>query len=110
MKTLLTFLASVFFTLLAGSALADDSVSLAKTGGEGIFVEKCGMCHQAGGMGTGILGRRLEGDLALLENRKDLQGEFITVVVRSGFNTMFPLSRIEVSDEQLDEIIDYLEE
>lgn len=110
MRTLLSLALGFSLCMLSSVALTDDSISLAKTGGEGIFVEKCGMCHRAGGMGTGILGRRLEGDLALLENRKDLQAAFIETAVRNGFNNMFPLSRIEVSDEQLAEIIDYLEQ
>lgn len=110
MRTGLAFLTGFSLLLLGNITLAEDSISLAKTGGEGIFVEKCGMCHREGGMGTGLLGRRLEGDLALLENRKDLQGAFISTVVRNGFNNMFPLGRAEVSDEQLAEIIHYLEE
>lgn len=66
------------------------------------------MCHRATGMGTGILGRRMSPELALLENRKDLQPEFIQTVVRSGFGVMFPISRGEVSDEQLQKLVDYL--
>jgi cytochrome c5 len=87
----------------------DGWISLEKTDGQGLFGEKCGMCHgDAMGMGTGILGRRMPAELALLENREDLQGTFIETVVRSGFGVMLPLSRGEVSDAQLVAIIDYL--
>jgi len=62
------------------------------------------------GMGTGILARRMDPEIALLEKRDDLQGPFIENVVRSGFGVMFPMSRGEVSDVQLQSIIGYLEE
>jgi len=83
--------------------------SLEKTGGENLFQEKCGMCHgDAMGMGTGLLGRRLPAEQALLENREDLQVPFIKNVVRAGFGVMFPMSRGEVSDDQLQAISEYL--
>jgi mono/diheme cytochrome c family protein len=83
-------------------------VSLEKTSGTELFGEKCGMCHRAGGMGTGILARRMTPELALLENRMDLQGPFIETAVRAGFGVMFPISRGELSDAQLDTLITYL--
>ena len=66
------------------------------------------MCHRATGMGTGILARRMSPELALLENRRDLQPEFVTNAVRAGFGVMFPMSRAEVSDAQLQAIVAYL--
>lgn len=83
-------------------------VSLEKTTDADIYKEKCGMCHLPGGMGTGLLARRYEGDLALLENRTDLQSNFIEIAVRTGFNTMFPISRGEVSEKQLQAITRHL--
>jgi cytochrome c5 len=73
-----------------------------------LFGEKCGMCHRVQGMGTTLLQRRYDPEQALLENRRDLAPEFIRSAVRSGFNNMFPISRGEVSDLQLDHIISYL--
>lgn len=95
---------------VAFPGLAQDGwVSLEETGGPGLFHEKCGMCHgDAMGMGTGILARRMPAERALLENREDLEGAFITTVVRDGFGVMFPMSRGEVSDEQLAAIVAYL--
>lgn len=66
------------------------------------------MCHRMGGVGTGILGRRMSVELALLENRGDLQPAFIETAVRSGLGVMFPLSRGELSDAQLQRVIGYL--
>jgi mono/diheme cytochrome c family protein len=83
-------------------------IDLEKRDGAAIFGEKCGMCHRANGMGTGILARRLQGEQALLENRKDLQAAFIDTVVRGGFGVMYPISRGEVSDEQLAKIKQHL--
>jgi cytochrome c553 len=87
---------------------ADTWINLEKQEGAALFKEKCGMCHQGNGMGTTILSRRLQGDQALLENRKDLKAEFIATVVRSGFGVMYPISRGEVSDAQLAKIQQHL--
>ena len=90
-------------------AAEEQWVSLEKTGGEALFREKCGMCHgDAMGMGTGLLARRMAAEAALLENRDDLQASFIENVVRNGFGVMFPMSRGEVGDKQLQAIIGYL--
>lgn len=94
--------------LYAASAYAQEWTSLEKTAPEALFTEKCGMCHRANGMGTGILGRRLSAEQALLENREDLQPEFVRNVVRNGFGVMFPISRAELSDAQLQTLVDYL--
>jgi mono/diheme cytochrome c family protein len=95
--------------LLCSSPLhAQDWVSLEKPDGAALFGEKCGMCHRATGMGTGILARRMSPELALLENRTDLQPALIETAVRKGFGVMFPMSRGEVSDPQLDALVEYL--
>ncbi len=105
---------SILASILLCSCVAqaeDNWVSLEKTTGQELFKEKCGMCHgDVMGMGTGILARRMDPEIALLEKRDDLQGPFIENVVRSGFGVMFPMSRGEVSDVQLQSIIGYLEE
>lgn len=109
MRRIVGLLLSLSPLSLPTSAHAEEQwVSLEKTGGEELFQEKCGMCHRAGGMGTGILARRMSAELALLENRRDLEGTFIDTVTRNGFGIMFPISRAEVSDDQLQTIIDYL--
>lgn len=95
-------------TFISSGAMAEEWVSLEKADGAALFGEKCGMCHRATGMGTGILARRMTPELALLENRTDLQPQFIQTVVRSGFGVMFPISRGEVSDEQLQKLVEYL--
>lgn len=101
-------LAALLLSGAASTLMAEEWVDTGYTGAAELYVEKCGMCHQGSGMGTTLLGRRLDTGQALLENRRDLQPEFIRTVVRSGFNNMFPISRGEVSDEQLDKIVTYL--
>lgn len=105
LKTLLPILLAA---LCLPACAQDDWIDLTRTTGEGLFAENCGMCHRTAGMGTGILGRRLSPEQALLENREDLQVPYVKTVVRNGFGVMFPLSRGEVSDAQLDAIAAYL--
>jgi hypothetical protein len=52
----------------------------------------------------------MSAELALLENRDDLQGPYIETVMRNGIGIMFPISRGEVSDKQLQTIVSYLAE
>lgn len=94
--------------LPCATASAEQWTDTAKPAPEGIYVEKCGMCHREQGMGTTLLQRRFDAGQELLENRRDLQPAFIRSVVRSGFGNMFPLSRGEVSDAQLESIITHL--
>ncbi len=99
---------AVLGTLVGTTVYAEDWVDTTSTEPRALYEEKCGMCHQANGMGTTLLSRRYDAEQALLENRRDLEGTFIRTAVRSGFNNMFPISRGEVSDAQLDSIVAYL--
>lgn len=76
------------------------------TGGEKLFVEHCIMCHGAVGMGTGLLARRVEN--AELENRGDLQEDYVIQAVRMGIGNMPPVPRGEVTDGELQQIAQYL--
>lgn len=78
----------------------------AATGGERLFVQKCGMCHGPGGMGTGLLARRVE--QPLLEKRADLNEDYVTQAARLGIGNMPATPRGEVSDEELRQIAGYL--
>ncbi len=81
--------------------------------GQALFSNRCGSCHLAGGMGTNMLTklRVLAGDppaSGLLANRKDLTQTFVRTVVRQGIRAMPRLSRVEVTDAELDAIARYL--
>lgn len=75
---------------------------------EAVFLARCQYCHIQLGPGTITLARRLGPEQALLANRTDLTEGYIKTVVRRGLNTMPPLTRVEVSDEELDLIVQYL--
>src|SRR5687767_6515838 len=107
MKKLFKLLLAGFY-VHAMNVSAQEWISLEQTAPAALYEEKCGMCHRAGGMGTGILGRRLAAEQALLENRTDLQAAYIETVVRAGVGVMFPISRAEVSDAQLQMLTSYL--
>lgn len=75
---------------------------------EGLFVEKCGMCHRQMGMGTVILARRMDPLKAMLEKRSDLAPDYVIASVRNGIGNMPRISRGELSDPQLKVIAQYL--
>ena len=89
--------------LLTGTAAAADV-----TGGQQLFTLKCGPCHAAGGTGSLMLERRLGRERALLAERTDLPPVYVSVIVRSGLRSMPALTRVEVTDAQLDAITAYL--
>jgi mono/diheme cytochrome c family protein len=76
------------------------------TGGEKLFVEHCAMCHGPNGMGTGLLGRRVQP--AMLEQRKGLAAAYVIMAARRGIGNMPAVPRGEVSDADLRQIADYL--
>jgi len=74
--------------------------------GERLYVEHCIMCHGDVGMGTGLLARRLQ--VPLLEARGDLTADYVIQAARMGIGNMPQIPRGEVSDEELEQIADYL--
>ena len=78
------------------------------TDGHALFGEKCAMCHGPGGMGTGLLARRMDPKVAELEKRTDLTSDYVSQAVRTGIGNMPWISRAEVSDRQLAAISAYL--
>jgi cytochrome c5 len=72
------------------------------------FSARCAKCHGESGTGTMMLGRRLGKDKGMLERRTDLQSVFVRHVVRNGIVSMPPLTRVEVTDDELDAILRYL--
>jgi mono/diheme cytochrome c family protein len=78
----------------------------AATGGEALYLQHCAMCHGPNGMGTGLLGRRVQP--ALLEERDNLPAQYVILAARQGVGNMPPIPRGEVSDADLKQIADYL--
>ena len=92
----------------ASAALAQPAPPKAPAGldGKALFQEKCAMCHGRGGMGTGLLARRVEP--AELEKRSDLNAGYVFQYARRGLGNMPPVTPGEASDEQLRAIAAYL--
>jgi mono/diheme cytochrome c family protein len=84
------------------------SAPAAATDGHALFLERCGVCHLQGGTGTFMLGRRLGKQHALLAERTDLQIPYVKAVVRNGLNSMPALTRVEITDQELDAVAEYL--
>src|SRR5262245_57250721 len=71
-----------------------------------LFREKCIMCHDKTGMGTGLLSRRMK--VAELLPRSDLNADAIVAAVRAGIGNMPAIARGEVSDRDLKAIAGFL--
>lgn len=81
--------------------------------GAALFSNRCGTCHLAGGMGTNLLTKQRIAageppESGMLANRTDLTADYVKTVVRNGKVAMPPLSRVEVTDAELNSIAAYL--
>lgn len=97
--------------LIAAALIAAPLAALAQPApatldGHALFHAKCGMCHEAGGMGTGLLARRVQP--AELEKRSNLNPDYVFQYARRGFGNMPPITPGDVSDKQLRAIAAYL--
>ena len=99
--------AACFVSTGATADTRDDSAQKIEEGKQ-LFHARCGYCHLAGGTGTIMLARRLGKDRSLLEERTDLNVDYIKKITRVGINGMPPHNRIEVPDSELDAIAMYL--
>lgn len=85
-----------------------DELTAQQSAGQQVFAHRCGMCHREGGTGTFVLARRLGAAQSLLEQRTDLKPEYIRYVVRWGLMNMPRLSRVEVPDPDMNQLVAYL--
>lgn len=76
--------------------------------GERLYGQECAYCHAGRNTGTIMLGRRMDPAQAELHKRKDLEPDYVKAVVRNGMVNMPPLSRVELTDEDLDKIAVWL--
>lgn len=75
---------------------------------EAVYVRECALCHGPMGTGTLMLARRLGQDNAVLEGRTNLTGPYVEYVVRHGLGSMPAITRVEVTDAQLQQIVRHL--
>ena len=99
MKSLMSLLLAA---CCASYAVADE------TSDKQAFAARCAKCHAESGTGTFMLGRRHGKDKAMLETRTDLAPQFIRHVIRNGIVSMPAITRVEVTDAELDAIVRYL--
>ncbi|RLA00073.1 MAG: cytochrome c [Gammaproteobacteria bacterium] len=78
--------------------------------GKKVFNKWCIHCHAAGNdyPGTWKLSLRLGKEKSVLAERKDLNSEYIKYIVRNGFGGMPLFRRIEISDDELNALTNYL--
>lgn len=81
--------------------------------GAALFSNRCGACHLAGGMGTNLLTKQRMAageppESGLLARRADLNADYVKAMVRNGKLAMPRLSRVEVTDPELDSIAAWL--
>ena len=95
-------IAAALLSLTAGAALAQP----APPDGKALFHQKCDMCHEAGGMGTGLLARRVQP--AELEKRTNLSADFVFQYARRGLGNMPPITPGDASDAELRAIAQHL--
>ena len=76
--------------------------------GEQLFAARCALCHIGFAPGTIMLGRRLGQQRALLAERSDLAGDYVRYVVRHGLLSMPPLTRVDLSDTELTQVVAFL--
>lgn len=93
-------------TSLVGAAL---SAAAAEPTGKEIFDRHCIHCHGPGSEpGTSQLSRTRGAERALLTERNDLAPEYIQAVVRNGLRSMPPFVPSDLTDAQLEALVQYL--
>lgn len=94
--------------LIAGGAGAQDETAHP---GKAVFDKWCTPCHGdgPGKPGTTVLQNRYGDSIpALLEERTDMTGEYLRTFVREGIGVMPPFRKTEITDDELQSMIDYL--
>ena len=107
---LVSILAFALCGAVAGVVIAAEEGALSPQEQEGkrLFNHTCVYCHGPGVWGTNRLGKRMDKEHALLENRRDLSAGAIQAIVRNGIGSMPPLRKTELSDADVAAIAAYL--
>ena len=112
MKTIL-LIVLMFLACMAGLAVASEPTKQAVPAhrGKQIFDQWCGICHAAAPRmpGTASLAAKYGGSLpAALEDRTDMPPAFIKHFVRNGVLIMPAFRKTEITDADLELLVDYL--
>ena len=112
-------IAAIAALILAGAAagiaapqqaesVAAPATASSNLDGKQLFIKHCGYCHLPGGTGTIQLKNRWGEERALLADRTDLQADYVKAVARNGIYSMPPITRVEVPDDELEKLAEYL--
>jgi mono/diheme cytochrome c family protein len=109
---------AIVATILGGCALPAtrpspqpaQAATSVRSDGARTFDKWCGDCHHpATGPGSIALQRRYQGSFsAILEERRDLQPGYVSLVVRRGISFMPSFRKTEISDAELAQLAAYL--
>lgn len=69
------------------------------------YADACATCHESNGFGVQVLAARLDAERASLRRDPPLPARYVRLVVRNGLGAMPAMSRIEVTDVELELII-----
>jgi len=108
MKKQFIFLLMCSGFMFTGMTMADDALI---EQGKGIFQYWCTPCHGDGPEypGTVALAAKYKNQIpALLDQRTDMNGEFVKTFVRNGISIMPFFRKTEISDADLEAIVAYL--
>jgi len=99
------FLGLLIFITGTGISIAGTEIT-----GKNVFDKKCSHCHAPGNEnpGTRQLGLTRGADKAVMEQRNDLNGEYIRYIVRHGLMSMPAFVPTDITEQQMDELIRYL--
>ena len=99
------------FALILGAAyLGLPAAQAADRSGEAVWERHCLGCHRPDdqGPGTSMLRNRFGDARADVASNPDLDRSYAKQVVRNGFLEMAPFRKTEISDGELDALMDYL--
>ena len=96
--------------LMLAVASGAAGVQAAERSAETVWTMHCEGCHRPDAQGPGplMLGHRFGESRADIASNPDLDPTYLKQVVRSGFLEMAPFRNTEISDRELDALIDFL--
>jgi mono/diheme cytochrome c family protein len=108
LTALLAFFSLVGCTTAGSQAPAKPGGSAAVAVVPRDYGSACAPCHDRGGLGVRVLADRLGSTRSLLHTGTALPPEAIRVIVRRGLGAMPSMSRLEVTDAELANIVEFL--
>lgn len=96
--------------LLCGRQAVEAETNPGVEHGRRVYQNYCAYCHEpgAGHPGTQLLQVKRGASAALVRGRRDLPAEYIRVVVRNGLIEMPPIRPSEVSDADINALVEFL--